>query len=140
MGDVLPNPELGATQGGSHADEDHACRGGGIVLGGRGDVRAGPGGAVRLAVRRAGRGRGDQRDREDGMLALWLARLGLVPVRLRRAPGLRFLWRRLARPWLRLAPRLAPLVIARRARREAEHHRTSGHRAARRVETRTESR
>src|SRR5258708_18919561 len=65
---------MGATQGGSHAEEDHACRGGGIVLGGRADVRAGPGNALRRAVRRAGRRRGDQPDREDGLLALWLAR------------------------------------------------------------------
>src|SRR5712672_2847498 len=117
MGDMLPNPELGATQGESHAEEDHACRGGGIVLGGRADVRAGPGNALRRAVRRAGRGRGDQPDREDGMLALWLAWLGLVPVRLRGSPGLRLLWRRLApRLRLRLArARLAPLVIARHA-------------------------
>src|SRR5712671_6803487 len=100
---------MGATQGGSHAEEDHACRRGGIVLGGRADVRADPGDAVRLAVRRAGRRRGAQPDREDGLLALRLARLGLVSVRLRGSPGLRLLWRRLApRLRLRLAPRLAP--------------------------------
>src|SRR5258707_3673040 len=107
MGDLLPNPEWGATQGESHAEEGHACRGGGIVLGGRADVRAGPGNALRRAVRRAGRRRGDQPDREDGLLALRLARLGLVSVRLRGSPGLRLLWRRLA-PRLRL-----PLARAR---------------------------